>query len=94
MDMYRSGNPALSDATFEKSSYSEYDWWDDDSHLMSMEGTAEKTAILLIIAATAGIATAMMMPAASLLVIIGFLGGFITAMIVIFSGSKIGRAHV
>ena len=87
MYVYRSGNPALSDATFEKSSYSESDWWDDDSHLMSMEGTAEKTAILLIITATAGIATAMMMPAASLLVIIGFLGGFITAMIVIFSGS-------
>ena len=87
MNVYRSGNPALSDTTFEKSSYSESDWWDDDSHLMSMEGTAEKTAILLIITATAGIATAMMMPAASLLVIIGFLGGFITAMIVIFSGS-------
>jgi uncharacterized YccA/Bax inhibitor family protein len=87
MYVYRSGNPALSDATFEKSSYSESDWWDDDSHLMSMEGTAEKTAILLIITATAGIATAMMMPAAALLVIVGFLGGFITAMIVIFSGS-------
>ena len=87
MNVYRSGNPALSDATFEKSSYGESDWWDDDSHLMSMEGTAEKTASLLIITATAGIATAMMMPTASLLGIIGFLGGFITAMIVIFSGS-------
>jgi uncharacterized YccA/Bax inhibitor family protein len=82
--MYRSRNPTLSDATFEKSSYQNPHWWDDNSNLMSMEGTVEKTAILLIITATIAIATYLFMPG---LFIIGFLGGFITAMIVIFSGS-------
>ncbi len=30
--MYRSGNPALSDATFDKSSYKEANWWDEESN--------------------------------------------------------------
>ncbi len=79
--MYRSGNPALSDSTFEKSNYEDSSWWDDNSSRMSMEGTAEKTGILLIITTTLAIATYLFMPA---LMIIGFIGGFVTAMIVIF----------
>ena len=51
---------------------------------MTMEGTAEKTGILLIITTTLAIATYAFLPG---LAIIGFLGGFITAMIVIFSRS-------
>ena len=48
----RSGNPALSDETFSSSSYQDKPLWDgfdiaEDSTTMSMEGTAEKTGILL-----------------------------------------------
>lgn len=49
-----------------------------------MEGTVEKTAILLIITTTLAIATYTLFPG---LAVIGFLGGFITAMIVIFTKS-------
>src|SRR6056300_1741644 len=82
--MYRSRNPTLSDSTFDKSNYKEASWWDENSNLMTMEGTAEKTGILLIITTTLAIATYVFLPG---LAIIGFLGGFITAMIVIFSKS-------
>ena len=82
--MYRSRNPTLSDSTFDKSNYQEASWWDENSNLMTMEGTAEKTGILLIITTTLAIATYAFLPG---LAIIGFLGGFITAMIVIFSKS-------
>jgi len=82
--MYRSRNPTLSDSTFDKSNYQEASWWDESSNLMTMEGTAEKTGILLIITTTLAIATYAFLPG---LAIIGFLGGFITAMIVIFSRS-------
>ena len=85
--MYRSGNPALSDATFEKSSYKEANWWDEESNLMSIEGVAEKTGILLLITATTAMMTAFSMPEAFSLILIGALGGFIVALIVIFSGS-------
>ena len=85
--MYRSGNPALSDVTFDKSSYKEANWWDEESNLMSIEGVAEKTGILLLITATTAIMTAFSMPEASSLILIGALGGFVVAMIVIFSGS-------
>ena len=85
--MYRSGNPALSDATFDKSFYKEANWWDEESNLMSIEGVAEKTGILLLITATTAIMTAFSMPEASSLILIGALGGFVVAMIVIFSGS-------
>jgi len=85
--MYRSGNPALSDATFDKSSYKEANWWDEESNLMSIEGVAEKTGILLLITATTAMMTAFSMPEAYLLILIGALGGFVVAMIVIFSGS-------
>jgi uncharacterized YccA/Bax inhibitor family protein len=88
-DMYRSRNPALSDSTFDKSAYSDAPWWDDqDSNLMTMEGTAEKTGILLILIATTAIATAMYMPASILLAIIGFIAGFILGMVIIFTGSS------
>ena len=70
--MYRSGNPTLSDSTFEKSNYREASWWDENSNLMTMEGTAEKTGILLIITATLAIATYAYFPA---LFVIGFVGG-------------------
>tara|TARA_B110000008_G_scaffold142645_1_gene144308 strand:- start:247 stop:990 length:744 start_codon:yes stop_codon:yes gene_type:complete len=82
--MYRSRNPTLSDSTFDKSNYKEAPWWDESSILMTMEGTVEKTAILLIITTTLAIATYTLFPG---LAIIGFLGGFITAMIVIFTKS-------
>ena len=85
--MYRSGNPALSDATFDKSSYAEANWWDEESNLMTIEGVAEKTGFLLLITAFTAIMTAFSMPEASSLILIGALGGFVVAMIVIFSGS-------
>ena len=85
--MYRSGNPALSDSTFDKSNYSDAPWWGEESNLMSIEGVAAKTGILLLITATTAIMTALSMPEASALILIGALGGFVVAMIVIFSGS-------
>lgn len=86
--MYRSRNPALSDSTFDKSAYREAPWWDDrDSNMMTMEGTTEKTGILLIIIATTAIGTAMFMPETGFLALIGVIGGFILAMVIIFSGS-------
>ena len=85
--MYRSGNPALSDATFEKSSYKEANWWDEESNLMSIEGVAEKTGILLLITATTAMMPAFSMPEAFSLILIGALGGLIVDLIVIFSGS-------
>ena len=88
----RSGNPALSDDTFSSSSYQDKPWWDgfdlaDESTTMSIEGTAEKTGILLGITILTALLTAFSMPASAPLMILGFLGGFITAMVVIFSRS-------
>lgn len=86
--MYRSRNPALTDSTFEKSAYSNSPWWDDqESNLMTMEGTTEKTGILLILLATTAIATAMFMPVSGFLAILGAIAAFIIALVVIFSGS-------
>ena len=86
--MYRSRNPALSDSTFDKSAYTDVPWWDDqDSNLMTMEGTVEKTGILLILISTTAIATAMFMPEAILMSLIGGIAGFILAMVIIFSRS-------
>ncbi len=83
--MYRSRNPSLSDSTFDKSNYRDAPWWDENSALMTMEGTVEKTGILLIITTTLAIATYAFLPS---LAVIGFIGGFITAMIVIFTRSN------
>ena len=90
--MMRSGNPALSDETFSSSSYQDKPWWDgfdiaDESTTMSIEGTAEKTGILLTITILTALFTAFSMPESAPLMMLGFLGGFITAMIVIFSRS-------
>ena len=90
--MMRSGNPALSDETFSSSSYQDKPWWDgfdiaDESTTMSIEGTAEKTGILLGITVLTALFTAFSMPESAPLMTLGFLGGFITAMIVIFSRS-------
>ncbi len=90
--MMRSGNPALSDDTFSSSSYQDKPWWDgfdlaDESTTMSIEGTAEKTGILLGIIILTALFTAFSMPASAPLMILGFLGGFITAMVIIFSRS-------
>ena len=90
--MMRSGNPALNDETFAPSSYQEKPWWDgfdiaDESTTMSIEGTAEKTGILLGITVLTALVTAFSMPETIPFVTIGYLGGFITAMIVIFSRS-------
>ena len=88
----RSGNPALNDETFAPSSYQEKPWWDgfdiaDESTTMSIEGTAEKTGILLGITVLTALVTAFSMPESMPLMMIGWIGGFITAMIVIFSRS-------
>ena len=88
----RSGNPALNDETFAPSSYQEKPWWDgfdiaDESTTMSIEGTAEKTGILLGITVLTALVTAFSMPETIPFVTIGYLGGFITAMIVIFTRS-------
>ena len=90
--MMRSGNPALNDDTFAPSSYQEKPWWDgfdiaDESTTMSIEGTAEKTGILLGITVLTALVTAFSMPETMPFVTIGYLGGFITAMIVIFTRS-------
>ena len=86
--MYRSGNPALSDSTFEKSNYSDTSWWEDkESNLMSIEGVAEKTGLLLLITASTAILTAFSMPNSSPLIFIGAIGGFVLALFIIFSGS-------
>jgi uncharacterized YccA/Bax inhibitor family protein len=85
--VYRSGNPALSDSTFDKSNYSDVPWWEEESNLMSIEGVAEKTGILLLITATTAIMTAFSMPEAWPLILIGAVGGLVVALMVIFSGS-------
>ncbi len=85
--MYRSGNPALSDATFEKESYKGAGWWTDDANLMTMQGTTEKTAFLMLVVAATGIMTALGMPETAGLMYVGLIGGLIVALIVIFSGS-------
>ena len=87
--MYRSRNPALNDSTFEKSAYKGASWWEDyQSNMMTIEGVAEKTGLLLIITATTALATAFSMPESAPLIFFGALGGFIMAMVIIFSGSK------
>ena len=87
--MYRSRNPALNDSTFEKSAYKGAPWWEDyESNMMTIEGVAEKTGLLLLITATTALATAFSMPESSPLIVLGGIGGFILAMVVIFSGSK------
>ena len=87
--MYRSGNPALSDSTFSKSGYKDVSWWEDyESNMMTIEGVTEKTGILLLIPAATAILTAFSMPEATPLILVGAIGGFIVALIVIFSGSS------
>ena len=87
--MYRSRNPALNDSTFEKSAYKGAQWWEDyESNMMTIEGVAEKTGLLLLITTTTALATAFSMPELSPLIVLGGIGGFILAMMIIFSGSK------
>ena len=87
--MYRSRNPALNDSTFEKSAYKGASWWEDyQSNMMTIEGVAEKTGLLLIITAPTALATAFSMPESAPLIFLCALGGFIMAMVIIFSGSK------
>jgi len=86
--MYRSGNPALNDSTFEKSAYTDAPWWGGhESNTMTIEGVSEKTGLLLLITTSTALATAFSMPEAAPLAFLGALGGFIVAMIVIISGS-------
>ena len=86
--MYRSGNPALNDSTFDKTAYQGASWWENyESNMMTIEGVAEKTGLLLLITTTTALATAFSMPEASPLILLGIIGGFIVAMMVIFSGS-------
>ena len=90
--MMRSGNPALSDETFSSSSYQDKPWWDDfdiadESTTMSIEGTAEKTGILLGITVLTALFTAFSMPESTLLMGLGYLGGIITFIFIAFSRS-------
>ena len=55
---------------------------------MTIEGVAEKTGLLLLITTTTALATAFSMPESSPLIVLGGIGGFILAMMIIFSGSK------
>jgi len=83
--MYRSGNPALSDSTFEGNHAAPL--WDVDHTKMTIEGAAEKTALLLFITAFTAIVTAMSMPESGFLIYFGAIGGFVLAMVIIFSNS-------
>lgn len=86
--MYRSGNPALNDSTFEKSAYKEVSWWEDsESNLMSMNGVVDKTALLLTIVTLTAIAVYLTAPTFLFLTLLGAIVGFVVAMIIIFSGS-------
>ena len=86
--MYRSGNPALNDSTFQKSAYKDAPWWEGyESNMMTIEGVAEKTGLLLLITATTALFTAFSMPDSAPLILVGAFGGLIVALIVIFSGS-------
>ena len=87
LSMYRSGNPALSDSTFEKESYADGGWWTDDADLMTMQGTTEKSAFLLLVTTVTAVMTALGMPDTSDLTMVGAIGGFALALIIIFSGS-------
>ena len=87
--MYRAGNPALNDSTFQKSAYKDAPWWDGyESNMMTIEGVAEKTGLLLLITATTALVTAFSMPDSAPLILLGAFGGLIVALIVIFSGSN------
>mgnify|MGYP000045899776 CR=1 FL=1 len=83
--MYRSGNPALSDSTFEGNHAKPL--WDVDHTKMTIEGTTEKTAFLLFITAFTALATAFSMPESAPLIFLGAIGGFILALVIIFSNS-------
>ena len=86
--MYRSGNPALNDSTFEKSAYKEVSWWEDsESNLMSMNGVVDKTALLLTIVTLTAIAVYLTVPISLFLSLLGAIVGFVVALIIIFSGS-------
>ncbi len=86
--MYRSGNPALNDSTFEKSAYKEVSWWEDsESNLMSMNGVVDKTALLLTIVTLTAIAVYLTVPTFLFLSLLGAIVGFVVALIIIFSGS-------
>ena len=86
--MYRSGNPALNDSTFEKSAYKEVSWWEDsESNLMSMNGVVDKTALLLTIVTLTAIAVYLTAPTFLFLTLLGAIVGFVVAIIIIFSGS-------
>ena len=54
---------------------------------MSIEGVAEKTGLLLLITATTAVLTAFSMPSSTPLIFLGAIGGFIIALVIIFSGS-------
>ena len=54
---------------------------------MSIEGTAEKTGILLGITVLTALFTAFSMPESTLLMVLGYLGGIITFIFIVFSRS-------
>ena len=86
--MYRSGNPALNDSTFEKSAYKEVSWGEgSESNLMSLNGVVDKTALLLTIVTFTAIAVYLTAPTFLLLTLFGGIVGFVVALIIIFSGS-------
>ncbi|MGB0791748.1 MAG: Bax inhibitor-1/YccA family membrane protein, partial [Candidatus Thalassarchaeaceae archaeon] len=57
--MYRSGNPALNNSTFEESSYPDKPWWEAgntsvENTGMTIEGVAEKGAVTFLLFMTSG----------------------------------------
>ncbi|PXF20670.1 MAG: hypothetical protein CXX71_05360, partial [Methanobacteriota archaeon] len=84
--MFRSGNPALNQNTFEAP-------WESEAHnQMSLEGVANKTGILLgicVITAVASWMTLLQNPGLGfLLMIVGVIGGLVLALVTIFSDKK------
>lgn len=84
----RTGNPALNSKTFEQfGNYYAEEYAGERSHLMTLEGTATKTCVLLLLAAGAAIFTWNLAltnpPAAMPFIMGGALGGMVIAFITV-----------
>jgi uncharacterized YccA/Bax inhibitor family protein len=90
MALMKTSNPALSNKTFEGLSSAQYGGIMDQTARMTLEGTVNKTGVLLLcVAATAYLTWHQFMlshdPAdVGLLMMVGALGGFVVALVTIF----------
>jgi uncharacterized YccA/Bax inhibitor family protein len=90
MALMKTSNPALSEKTFSDLSGAQYGGAIDAASRMTLSGTVNKTGILLICAiATAGWTWHLFLQSRDIadvapLMLVGFLGGFICAMVTIF----------